>query len=286
MPDNCNMPAALAECQGDHMAHLELDITDTVATITFNNPPLQVMMPETVNELNALLPRLEEDDIRAVILTGSDGEFFIRHFSVEELDAIVRGEGGHFDANIDDVFCAVEDLSKPVIAALNGSAAGGGLELAMACDIRVTKDGPWQFGLPEVTIGILPGAGGTQRLPALVGRNRALDMMLRGRLISPVEAYEYGLVEELVPADSEETALARARRIAAEIARHPPRAVAHIKALARKANAPVDREILQEESRLFMDLMQTDAAQLLVKDLADNHRNARETGKKAAILGE
>nr|WP_070960809.1 enoyl-CoA hydratase-related protein [Hyphomonas sp. Mor2] len=267
------------------MPQLTFELSDAgVATVTISNPPLQVMTPTTVNELNAMLPRLSEDDVRAVVFVGDGDAFFIRHFSVEELSASTKGQGGKWDANMDDVLLAMENLPKPVIAALNGSAAGGGLEFAMACDIRVAKDGPFRFGLPEVSVGILPGAGGTQRLPALVGRNRALEMMLRARLVSPAQALQYGLIEELVPADSRETALQRAQAIALEIAQRPPRAVAHIKALARAAVSPVSPELLKRESVLFADLMKTPEARELMSGVAADHRKARETGSKATDL--
>jgi len=242
------------------------------------------MTPTTMNELNALLPRLRENDVRALVFVGNDPKYFIRHFSVEELSASSNGQRGHWDANMDDILLELENLPKPVIAAMNGSAAGGGLEFAMACDIRIAKDGPFRFGLPEVSVGILPGAGGTQRLPALVGRNRALEMMLRARLISPNQALQYGLIEELVPAESRETALDRAQTIALEIAKRPPLAVAHIKRLAREAVSPVSRTMLEEESRLFAELLQTHDAKELMGSVAADHRKARETGSETAEL--
>ncbi len=253
------------------MTQLTLDIAERVATITFANPPLQVMTPTTINELNAMLPRLGEPDVGAIVFTGSDAEFFIRHFSVQELDAINRGEGETWEASLDEVVYAMEHFPKPVIAALNGTAMGGGLEFAMACDIRVAKDGPFRFGLPEISVGILPGGGGTQRLPLLVGRNRAMEMMLRARLITPSEALAYGLIEDLVPADDPETALERAQGIAAEIAARPALAVAHIKRLARAAVAPVTKDMLALESDLFMELMRTPEAQALLKAVAQEH---------------
>lgn len=269
------------------MAHLSFDLHDNgVAQVTFSNPPLEVMTPQTVGELHELLPRLEQDDVRAVVFVGTDDKFFIRHFSVEELDASTRGKGAKWDVNIDDVFLAIENLPKPVIVALNGSTSGGGLEFAMSCDIRVAKDGRFRFGLPEVTIGILPGAGGTQRLPALVGRNRAMEMMMRGRLISPQQAFQYGLIEELVEADSDESALDRALAIAGEIASRPAKAVAHIKHLARNSVSPATKEMLTLESRLFADLMADGESQALMKAVADNHRASREEGKPAGQLGD
>lgn len=142
----------------------------------------------------------------------------------------------------------------------------------MATDIRVAKDGPFRFGLPEVSVGILPGAGGTQRLTALVGRNRAIEMMLRARTVPPREALALGMIEELVPADVAETALARAQAIAAEIATRPPLAVAHIKRLARAAVSPASREMFALEARLFGELMRTDEAKALLARVAAQHR--------------
>lgn len=260
------------------MPHLTLSITDHIATIIFNNPPLQVMTPTTLNELNAMMPRLKEDDIRAVVFAGTDEKYFIRHFSVEELDASASGQGSDWDVNMDDLLLDLEHLPKPVITALTGSAMGGGLEFALATDIRVAKDGPFHYGLPEVSVGILPGGGGTQRLTELVGRNRAMEMMLRARLINPAQAFQYGLFEELVAVDTDETALDRAQSIAREIAQRPRLAVAHIKRLAREATSPVNKDMLSLETKLFGELMRTPEAQALLKAVAQDHRKEREAG--------
>ncbi len=257
------------------MPQLTLDIYEGVATIFFSNPPLQVMTPGTMNELNGLLPRLIEPDIRAIVFTGTDANFFIRHFSVEELDNRTRGSGEQWDVNMDDLLLTIEHLPKPVISALNGSASGGGLEFALATDIRVAKDGPFRYGLPEVSVGILPGGGGTQRLTEIVGRGRALELMLRPRLLTPREAHELGIIEELVPGDTAETALARAQSMAAEIASRSPLAVAHIKRLVRGAVSPVTKDMLTFESKLFGELMQTPEAKALLARVASEHKRER-----------
>jgi enoyl-CoA hydratase len=256
---------------------LSLKVADQIATITFDNPPLQVMTPATINELNALTPRLMEDDVRVIIFTGASDKYFIRHFSVEELDANTRGEGGGWDISLDALLCQLERMPKPFICAMNGSAMGGGLEFALAADIRVVKDGPFTFGLPEVSVGLLPGGGGTQRLTAVVGRGRAMELMLRPRLIGAKDLLAYGVVEVLVDADSEETALERARHIALEIASRPPLAVAHIKRLVREAVSPVTMEMLTLESKLFSELMRTPETQALLKAVAAQHRVERAT---------
>ena len=258
------------------MPQLSFDLVDGVATITITNPPLAVMDANTLGELSRLLPRLRESDVRAVVFTGGVEGFFIRHYSVVELDrSAQRTAEARAPVGIHDLLLDIENLPKPVIAALNGTAMGGGWEFAMACDIRIAKDGPFRFGLPEISVGILPGAGGTQRLTNLVGRNRAIEMMLRARTVSPQQALSYGMIEELVPADTAETALQRARAIAAEIAARSPLAVAHIKRLAREAVSPVSRDLLRLESQLFAELMRSPQAQELLGQVAALHRTGK-----------
>ena len=270
----------------ENMTRLTVSVSENrVATVTISNPALQNMTPAAVNELNALLPRLKADDIRAVVFAGDDPDYFIRHFPVEEVDASAPGNGSTCEANKDDVFLAIENLPKPVIAALDGSAAGDGLEFAMACDIRVAKDGPYRFGLTEILTSILSGAGGTKRLPQLVDRKHALEMMRRARLMSPRQAFEYGLVEVLVPAEDKETALQRAQGIAADMAGRSPLAVADIKMLVRQAQAPVSSDMLRQESRLFADVLATATAQRLMREIAADHKQSRQTGPQAANIG-
>lgn len=250
------------------MPQVAVERTGPIAILTITNPPHGYMDATTVAELDAATADLAADaNLRAVVITGGVPGVFIRHYSVHELEALartLRERGVTADParplpprDIDRVFARIETLPMPVIAAINGFAMGGGFELALCCDLRVAEEGPYELGLPEVRLGILPGAGGTQKLPALVGVARALELTLRGRTVSPSEALKLGMVHELVPPGH---ALQRARQLAEELASFPQRAVAHIKQLVRTAStADRDRNLALERT-LFLDLLVSDAA--------------------------
>jgi enoyl-CoA hydratase len=150
----------------------------------------------------------------------------------------------------------VEEMQKPVIAAISGSAMGGGFEFTLACDIRIAQHGSFQIGLPEINIGVLPGGGGTQRLPRLVGTSAALMHILMGVTLSPAEAAQKGFVHEAVPGK----AIDRAMEIARRLASHTPQSVRHIKRLVRSAVQTPLAEGLRLERNLFMDLCGSDEA--------------------------
>jgi enoyl-CoA hydratase len=250
------------------MAQLSVERDGAVAIITITNPPMGYMDSGTVPELDAATQELAADDgVRAVVLTGGLPGVFIRHYSVVELEGLsrsLRERGVTVDIeqrlperDLDRVFKRIETMPKPVIAAINGLAMGGGFELTLACDIRIAEEGDYEVGLPEINIGILPGAGGTQKLARLTGMARALEMVLRGRTVSPQEALELGIVQELTPRGG---ALKRAREMAQEIASKPPLAAAHIKRLVRMTpETPLD-EGLALERTLFLDLLVSDDA--------------------------
>lgn len=248
------------------MAQLTVERIGAVAIVTITNPPMGYMDSGTVPELDAVTQELAADDgVRAVVLTGGLRGVFIRHYSVIELEALsrrLRDQGVTVDIDsriperdIDRVFGRIETMPKPVIAAINGLAMGGGFELTLACDIRVAEDGDYQVGLPEIKVGILPGAGGTQRLARLVGMPRALEMAMRGRTVSPHEAFSLGIVQELTPPGG---ALARACEMAEEIAALPARAAGYIKRLVRGTPETPLAEGLALERTLFLDLLVSD----------------------------
>ena len=170
-----------------------------IARITINRPEkANALNARTMLELRAVFSQLKIDpDVRGVILTGSGEKFFVAGADITEINDQNATTGAYFSHQGQEVFSLIEDLGKPVIAAINGFALGGGCELAMACTIRIASKNA-RFGQPEVSLGIIPGYGGTQRLPRLVGKGRALELILTGEMITAEEAYRIGLVNKVV----------------------------------------------------------------------------------------
>ena len=179
--------------------NLLLERDGASAIVTINRPKvLNALNSETVDELRRVMLDLKRDDeVRAIVLTGAGEKSFVAGADINEL-AVQTPTGGREHALAGQhVFDVIENLGKPVIAAINGFALGGGCETAMACTIRLASDKA-KFGQPEVALGLLPGGGGTQRLPRLVGKGRALQLILSGEMIPALEAYRIGLVNEVV----------------------------------------------------------------------------------------
>jgi enoyl-CoA hydratase len=222
------------------------------------------MDEELVGDLDRVTRRLErQDDVKVIVLTGQLPGIFVQHYNLHELEVLCRkllergasfGEHRHIpEREIDLVLRRLENGAKPVIAAINGNAMGGGMELALACDFRIAEEGDYLLGLPEIRVGMLPGAGGTQRLTRLVGVGKAMDLMLHGRRLSPREALAQGLVHE-VAASALDRALERAR----DLADMPAKALAHIK---RLTYAAVEQSLyagLDLERALFVDLLSSE----------------------------
>jgi enoyl-CoA hydratase len=174
-----------------------------IALITVNRPEkLNALDRKTIGELNDAFESVETSrHLKGLILTGADGKAFIAGADVQEIAALVPADAEQMSRLGQEVFRRLEVMRKPSVAAINGYALGGGLELAMCCTIRVAVSEA-KLGQPEVKLGIVPGYGATQRLPRLVGRGRALDLLLTGEPISAEEAHRIGLVNHVVPAGS------------------------------------------------------------------------------------
>src|SRR5881409_2056662 len=172
-----------------------------IAYVTLNRPKvLNALNRRTWEDLRTAFEDARDDAaVRGVILTGAGDKAFIAGADINELARLTAVEGEESSSFGQAVLNLVENLGKPVIAAVNGFALGGGCETAMACTIRIASETA-KFGQPEVKLGVLPGGGGTQRLPRLVGKGRALQLILSGEMISAQDAYRIGLVNEVVPA--------------------------------------------------------------------------------------
>src|SRR5258705_13245602 len=194
-----------------------------VAYVTVNRPKvLNALDRKTLAELREAFEDARDDAaIRGAILTGAGDKAFIAGADIREIASADAVAAVELTRNGQRVLDAIEQLGKPVIAAVNGFALGGGCETAMACTIRVASEHA-RLGQPEVTLGIIPGGGGTQRLPRLVGKGRALQLILSGAMITAQEAYRIGLVNEVVPAAE---LLTRAEAILKQILANAPLAV-------------------------------------------------------------
>lgn len=175
------------------------EVSDAVGTITINRPDKRNALSRTVlAEIAQVLDAWEEDDeVAAVIFTGAGEKAFIAGADISQLAGYDLQYG--LAAHMQRLYDRIQDYPKPTLAALNGVAMGGGLELAMSCDIRIAAEHA-KMGLPEATLGVLPGAGGTQRLSRLVGTGRAVEMILTSRILTAEQAERYGVVTEVVPA--------------------------------------------------------------------------------------
>lgn len=205
--------------------NLVVEIENKIAVVTLNRPQaLNALNKELLNEISSFLDEATNNqNIRAVILTGSGEKSFVAGADIKEFSDF-DGKQGEFLAREgqEKVFNKVENFPKPIIAAVNGFALGGGLELAMACHFRIASDNA-RLGLPEVTLGLIPGYGGTQRLPRLVGKGRAAQMIFTAEMISAQRAFEIGLVNEVV---SQTELMDRTIAIASKIATNSSTAIA------------------------------------------------------------
>jgi enoyl-CoA hydratase/carnithine racemase len=179
--------------------NLVLDVRDRVAVLTVNRPEtLNALDRRTIAELKQAFDSISCDDtVLAVVVTGAGDKAFVAGADIRELTQLSSAEGEAYSRAAHEVFDSIENLGKPVIAAVNGYALGGGCELAMACSIRVASRNA-VFGQPEVQLGLIPGFGGSQRLPRIVGKGRALQLLLTGMSINADEAYRLGLVNVVV----------------------------------------------------------------------------------------
>jgi enoyl-CoA hydratase len=231
------------------MENLKLEKKNKIAYVTIDRPKvLNALNMATMQELHQVFTELKEDkEIRVVILTGAGEKGFVAGSDINELAKNDPVEAKAYTHRGQAVLDLIENLGKPVIACINGFALGGGCEIAMACTMRLASENA-RLGQPEVKLGLIPGYGGTQRLPRLVGTGLAMQILLTGEMISAQEAHRVGLVNEVVPADK---LIARAEEIAARIIANAPLAIQYcMEAVNRGMNMTL-QEGLFLEATLF-----------------------------------
>jgi enoyl-CoA hydratase len=230
--------------------------SDRIGTITLNRPKsMNALSTELLKELDHVLTEIDNDDeVKVVILAGSD-KYFAAGADIKEIGQIKTPKDAHRFLKLgQSVFNHIEDIEKPVIAAIGGLALGGGCELTLACDLRIAAEDA-TFGQPEIKIGVIPGAGGTQRLPRIVGVTKAKELLYTGDFMDAQEAYRIGLINKIVPAAS---LMEEARKMALKIARQPGEA---LKATKLAVNGGLNMDIkcaVAYEARCFEMLFSTE----------------------------
>ena len=183
------------------MPVVRLEKQDAVGHIVLDRPPANSYDLGFVQDMDAAIEAARADQgVRAIVVRSASEKFFSAGADVSFFAKSDLAAQSAFVARANEAMSKLESTPKVVIAAINGHCLGGGLEIALCCDFRIAAEGTYKIGLPEVTLGLLPGTGGTQRLPRLIGKQRALDLMLRGATLSPAEAHAAGLVDDVVPA--------------------------------------------------------------------------------------
>ena len=237
----------------DNLQFLKLERNGHVATIFLNRPQqLNALNMALMDELAAVLEELDcDDDVRAIVLTGNERAFaagadIMEMSGADSTTMLMRDQFAKWDR--------IRRIKKPLIAAVSGFALGGGCELMMHCDMVIASETA-QFGQPEIKIGVMPGAGGTQRLTRAIGKVRAMELVLTGKFIGAKEAYEFGLVNKVVPV---EVYLSEAQKLAAEVAAMPPVAVRLAKEAINKVYESFLLDGLEFERKNFYLLFATE----------------------------
>ena len=237
---------------------VRLEKQERIGHIVLDRPPANSYDRSFMEELDAVIEEARRDDaVKAIVVRSANERFFS---AGADISVFAKG---NLDVQNAFVVCAneaigkLEGTPKVVVVAINGHCLGGGLEIALCCDFRIAAEGTYRIGLPEVTLGLLPGTGGTQRLPRLIGRQKALDLMLTGRTLTPPEALAAGIVDEVVPAAD---LLARATERATAYATGPTFAIGRIKQAAVQGFGMRLDEGLKLERQLLIELFKSEDA--------------------------
>lgn len=234
--------------EGVHLNFLSVTVEDYIAIVKINHPPANAMSSQVISEVGELLDAVETDENVRVVLVHGEGRFFSAGADIKEFTSVEEAkEATKLSQHGQVIFERVEKFSKPIIAAIHGAALGGGLELAMSCHMRFVSETA-KIGLPELTLGLIPGFAGTQRLPRYVGKAKACEMMLTSDPISGMEAAEIGLANRAFP---EEVLLEEALKVAKKIAGKSAASVRAVLDLLQTTKSSHYYEGVQHEAQLF-----------------------------------
>ena len=266
--------------------NLKVEDNGHVVICNLTNPPTHTFTSKSLMEVHDFLDQMEKKkDLRVLAFTGEGEDVFIKHYEVGELaesaekniseaKEVSSGysppkELHHFHK----MLLRLRDIEAIVIAGINGNTAGGGCEFSLGCDLRIMSEGPYAIGLPETSVGILPGGGGTQRLARLIGSSRALDLILHARLLSPQEAFEFGLINKLVPHERFREEL---MAYCSDLASRAPIALRQVKKIIHKGlDKTLEEGLLMEQEAFDVTMRSNDAAKAM-RSMLDTERDIKE----------
>ena len=269
----------------DKFKHLRIVDEGQIVTCYLSNPPTHTLTAEGVIEIHKFLDIMEaKKDLRVLAFTGDGDEVFIKHYEVGELAETAEKNLNKTQVNSDPkelhgfhrMLLRLRDLDAIVVAGINGNTAGGGCEFSLGCDLRIMSDGDYKIGLPETSVGILPGGGGTQRLARLIGASRALDLILHARLLTPQEAESFGIINKIIPHKNFHKGL---NHYCQDIANRAPIALSQVKKIIHKGlDMTLEEGLLLEQKAFDITMNSEDAAQAM-RALLTAEENIEEVSK-------
>ena len=266
--------------------NLKVEDHGHVVICILTNPPTHTFTSKSLMEVHDFLDQMEKKkDLRVLAFTGEGEDVFIKHYEVGELAesaekniAEAKEVSSEYSPpkelhHFHKMLLRLRDIEAIVIAGINGNTAGGGCEFALGCDLRIMSEGPYAIGLPETSVGILPGGGGTQRLARLIGSSRALDLILHARLLTPQEAFEFGLINKLVP-----HAMFREELMAycLDLASRAPIALRQVKKIIHHGlDKTLEEGLLMEQEAFDVTMRSNDAAKAM-RSMLDTEKNIED----------
>ena len=266
--------------------HLKVEDHGHVVICILSNPPTHTFTSKSLMEVHDFLDQMEKKkDLRVLAFTGEGEDVFIKHYEVGELAesaekniSEAKEVGSEYSPpkelhHFHKMLLRLRDIEAIVVAGINGNTAGGGCEFSLGCDLRVMSEGPYAIGLPETSVGILPGGGGTQRLARLIGSSRALDLILHARLLSPQEAFEFGLINKLV---SHESFRQELMDYCSDLASRAPIALRQVKKIIHQGlDKTLEEGLLMEQEAFNVTMRSNDAAKAM-RSMLDTEKDIEE----------